>query len=589
MADSYTQFRRARDLLISSRTDYDRAMAHYAPPRPPDFNWGLDWFDRVAADSSTGARAALKIVEEDGTSQSVTYAEMSARSSQVASWLSSLGAVKGDRLLLMMGNQVELWETLLGCIKLGIVVIPATTLLTSADLNDRIARGGVRHVVAASIDANKFDDVPGPYTRIAVGEPVPGWTAYGDSLSAATISTETGFTPPESAGGDDILLLYFTSGTTAQPKLVEHTHLSYPVGHLSTMYWIGLQPGDIHLNISSPGWAKHAWSSFFAPWNAEATILVVNQPRFDATALLETMARESVTTFCAPPTVYRMLIQQDLAPWRDRLSIREMVGAGEPLNPEVIEQVQKGLGITIRDGFGQTETTAQVGNTPGQEVVPGSMGRTLPGYDVVLLDPATGEEQRGDGAEGELCLRLAGTGGRPVGLMVGYHGDAAKTDESMRDKAYHTGDVASRDARGYITYVGRSDDVFKASDYRISPFELESVLIEHPAVAEAAVVPSPDATRLAVPKAYVVLAPGYSPTAETAESILAYAREHLAAYKRVRRIEFAELPKTISGKIRRVELRGREETAHGAGSGADASSRASQTEFWESDFPGLKS
>jgi len=462
-------------------------------------------------------------------------------------------------------------------------------LLTPADLDDRITRGGVRHVVTSSVDASKFDHVPGAYTRIAVGEPVPGWTAYDESRFAATPPAATVFTPPESAGGDDTLLLYFTSGTTAQPKLVEHTHLSYPVGHLSTMYWIGLQPGDVHLNISSPGWAKHAWSSFFAPWNAEATILVVNQPRFDAAALLATMAQESVTTFCAPPTVYRMLIQQDLAPWRSRLSIREMVGAGEPLNPEVIEQVQNGLGVTIRDGFGQTETTAQVGNTPGQEVVPGSMGRPLPGYDVVLLDPATGEEQLGAGAEGELCLRLTGAGGRPVGLMVGYHGDAEKTDESMREKAYHTGDVASRDARGYITYVGRADDVFKASDYRISPFELESVLIEHPAVAEAAIVPSPDPTRLAVPKAYVVLAPGYLPTAETAESILAYAREHLAAYKRVRRIEFAELPKTISGKIRRVELRGREETAHGASAGADAPSRASKTEFWESDFPGLKS
>jgi len=562
-------------------------MADYSAPRPADFNWALDWFDQVAADATTGPRVALKLVEADGTSSSVTYAEMSARSSQVASWLSSLGAVKGDRLLLMMGNQLELWETLLGCIKLGVVVIPATTLLTPADLTDRITRGEVRHVVAASADAAKFDDVPGSWTRIAVGDTVAGWTSYAESARELP-SAATGFVPPESAGGSDTLLLYFTSGTTALPKLVEHTHLSYPVGHLSTMYWIGLQPGDIHLNISSPGWAKHAWSSFFAPWNAEATILVVNQPRFDAAALLETMAAESVTTFCAPPTVYRMLIQQDLEPWRDRLSIREMVGAGEPLNPEVIEQVRTGLGIVVRDGFGQTETTAQVGNSPGQEVVPGSMGRPLPGYEVVLLDPASGEEQLGDGAEGELCLRLSGPGGRPVGLMVGYHGDEERTAESMRDRAYHTGDVASRDARGYITYVGRADDVFKASDYRISPFELESVLIEHPAVAEAAVVPSPDPTRLAVPKAYVVLAPGYSPTAETAESILAYAREHLAPYKRIRRLEFAELPKTISGKIRRVELRGREETAHGGGVGEDPSSRASSAEFWESDFPGLK-
>jgi acetyl-CoA synthetase len=588
MADAYSQFRGARDFLLSARTDYDRAVADYDPPKPADFNWALDWFDQVAADASTGPRAALKIVDADGTSTSVTYAQMSARSSQVASWLASIGASKGDRLLLMLGNQVELWETLLACIKLGVVVIPATTLLTPADLDDRIARGGVGHVVAASGDAGKFDDVPGSYTRIAVGDPVPGWTGYSDSHAGATFSGANRFVPSQGAGGDDALLLYFTSGTTAQPKLVKHTHLSYPVGHLSTMYWIGLRPGDIHLNISSPGWAKHAWSSFFAPWNAEATILVVNQPRFDAAALLETMAKESVTTFCAPPTVYRMLIQQDLAPWRGRLRLREMVGAGEPLNPEVIQQVQDGLGIVIRDGFGQTETTAQVGNTPGQEVVPGSMGRILPGYDVILLDPATGQERLGDGAEGELCLRLAGAGGRPVGLMAGYHGDPEKTAESMREGAYHTGDVASRDARGYITYVGRADDVFKASDYRISPFELESVLIEHPAVAEAAVVPSPDATRLAVPKAYVVLAPGYLPTAETAESILAYARKNLAAYKRVRRIEFAELPKTISGKIRRVELRGREEEVHGAAAGDTALGRASQLEFWESDFPGLK-
>jgi acetyl-CoA synthetase len=588
MADAYAQFRSARDFLLSARTDYDRALADYDPPRSADFNWALDWFDQVASDATTGPRAALKIVEADGTTHSVTYAEMSARSSQVASWLSSIGATKGDRLLLMLGNQVELWETLLACIKLGVVVIPATTLLTSADLDDRIARGGVGHVVVASADAGKFDDVPGDYTRIAIGDPVPGWTSYTESHSAATFSSETPFVPPIASGGDDALLLYFTSGTTAQPKLVKHTHLSYPVGHLSTMYWVGLQPGDVHLNISSPGWAKHAWSSFFAPWNAEATILVVNQPRFDAAALLATMAQESVTTFCAPPTVYRMLIQQDLAPWRGRLRLREMVGAGEPLNPEVIQQVQDGLGIVIRDGFGQTETTAQVGNTPGQRVVPGSMGRILPGYDVILLDPATGQERLGDGAEGELCLRLAGPGGRPVGLMAGYHGDPEKTAESMRDGAYHTGDVASLDAHGYITYVGRADDVFKASDYRISPFELESVLIEHPAVAEAAVVPSPDATRLAVPKAYVVLAPGYTPTAETAESILAYARKNLAAYKRVRRIEFAELPKTISGKIRRVELRGREQEVHGASAGASASGRASTLEFWESDFPGLK-
>jgi acetyl-CoA synthetase len=381
----------------------------------------------------------------------------------------------------------------------------------------------------------------------------------------------------------ETLLLYFTSGTTAKPKLVEQTHASYPIGHLTTMYWIGLRPGDVHLNISSPGWAKHAWSNVFAPWNAEATVLIVNQPRFDAVGLMEAMERCGTTTFCAPPTVWRMLVQADLGAFRGRIPLREVVGAGEPLNPEVIEQVEKAWGVTIRDGFGQTETTLQIGNSPGQPLKPGSMGRPMPGYDVVLLDPLSSEER----SEGEICLRLDGPLGRPVGLMVGYRDDEDRTEEVMRGGAYHTGDVASRDDDGYITYVGRTDDVFKASDYRISPFELESVLIEHPAVAEAAVVPSPDPTRLAVPKAYVVLAAGHEPDADTATSILAYCRDHLAPYKRIRRIEFAELPKTISGKIRRVELRGRETAEHGDGSDIDL--RITEAEYWEDDLPGLRS
>lgn len=563
----------ARDLLLELRTDLPAARERFRWPRPERFNWGLDWFDRVAERPDTAVRPALVVVDADGAEQSVTYAEMSARSTQVGAWLQSVGVGRGDRVLLMLGNQVELWETLLACIKIGAVVVPATTLLTAADLRDRVHRGHIRHVVARSDGTAVFADVPGSFTRIAVGEPVEGWVSYDDSTGhLGSLAVEA----PTEAG--DTLLLYFTSGTTAQPKLVEHTHLSYPVGHLSTMYWIGLRPGDVHLNISSPGWAKHAWSCVFAPWLAEATVLVVNQPRFAAAPLLDAMAAHGVTTFCAPPTVWRMLVQADLGAWRGRIPLREVVGAGEPLNPEVIEQVHRAWGLTIRDGFGQTETTLQVGNAPGQRLVPGSMGLPMPGYDVVLVDPLTGSH----GDEGEICLRLDGPLGRPVGLMVGYHGDRERTEEAMRDGLYHTGDVASRDADGYITYVGRSDDVFKASDYRISPFELESVLIEHQAVAEAAVVPSPDPTRLAVPKAYVVLAPGWEPTKETAAAIFAHAREHLAPYQRIRRLEFAELPKTISGKIRRVELRGREEDLHGTGE--DTTRRAGPQEFWESDL-----
>jgi acetyl-CoA synthetase len=314
------------------------------------------------------------------------------------------------------------------------------------------------------------------------------------------------------------------------------------------MYWIGLLPGDVHLNISSPGWAKHAWSCVFAPWNAEATVLVVNQPRFAAGQLLDQMAACAVTTFCAPPTVWRMLIQEDLG--ARSMTLREAVAAGEPLNPEVIEQVRRAWGITVRDGYGQTETTAQIGNSPGATVKDGSMGRPLPGYRIALLDVITGEASD----EGEIAVPLEP---RPVGLLTAYRDSEKLTAQAVRDGHYHTGDIASRDTDGYITYIGRTDDVFKASDYRISPFELESVLIEHPAVAEAAVVPAPDPLRLAVPKAYVALAAGHTADAETARSILSYAREHLAPYKRVRRLEFAELPKTISGKIRRVDLRQR--------------------------------
>jgi acetyl-CoA synthetase len=331
------------------------------------------------------------------------------------------------------------------------------------------------------------------------------------------------------------------------------------------MYWIGLQPGDVHLNISSPGWAKHAWSSFFAPWNAGATVLALDHARFDASAVLSAVREHGVTTFCAPPTVWRMIVQADLG--RRPAALREAVSAGEPLNPEVIEEVQRRWGLQIRDGYGQTETTAQIGNPPGAPVKVGAMGRPLPGYEVALLDPDGNPAD-----EGEICLPLDP---RPGGLMVAYRDSEERTADAFRGGHYHTGDVARRDADGYLTFVGRTDDVFKSSDYRISPFELESVLIEHPAVAEAAVVPSPEPLRLAVPKAYVLLTAGIDPTRETAASILAHCRDRLPPFKRVRRIEFADLPKTISGKIRRTELRAAEE---------DRATERRELEFWEEDL-----
>jgi len=572
-----SEFLAARNLLLDCRGDHQRARREFSWPRPERFNWALDYFDGVLA-AERREQEALRLIEDDGSQAGYTFAELADRSSRLAGWLAEHGVRRGMRVLLVLGNQVELWESMLACIKLGAVIIPATTLLSAADLADRLERGAVGAVIARAELAPNFGK-PGDWLPVAVGEPVEGWLDY-----AGHDAHEGRFVPEAPTAGSDPLLLYFTSGTTSKPKLVEHTHLSYPVGHLSTMYWLGLQPGDVHLNVSSPGWAKHAWSCFFAPWNAAATVLLFNYVRFDAARMLDVLREARVTTFCAPPTVWRMLVQQDLSRWQ--LSLRELVGAGEPLNPEVIEQVQRAWQITIRDGYGQTETTCQIGNPPGELVKPGSMGRPLPGYTVVLADPITGQRhpvgeaaQRGTEAaasepvaEGEICLDLAD---RPLALMTGYSDDAERNDAAMAGGLYHTGDVATVDADGYLTYVGRTDDVFKSSDYRISPFELESLLIEHPAVAEAAVVPSPDPVRLSVPKAYVVLAAGHQPDAATARDIFRYCAEQLAPFKRIRRLEFAELPKTISGKIRRVELRGSEAARGG---------ERSATEFREEDF-----
>jgi len=550
-------FRSARDFLLEHREDYVKAYEGFSWPRPEHFNWALDWFDVIAEGND---RTALHIVEEDGSEVRVTFAEMAERSDRVANWLRDRGVGAEDRILVMLGNQVELWETALAAMKLRAVVIPATPLLGPADLRDRVERGRVGHVVVRAGDAAKFDDVPGAYTRICVGGlPLEGWEPYEDAYAVAPAE----FLPDGPTLADDPLMLYFTSGTTARPKLVEHTHTSYPIGHLATMYWIGLRPGDVHLNISSPGWAKHAWSNLFAPWNAEATVFILNYTRFDAGRLLAEMDRAGVTTFCAPPTVWRMLIQADLTQLRGKP--REAVAAGEPLNPEVIEQVRRAWGVTVRDGFGQTETAVQIANSPGQQLKSGSMGRPSPGYRVELLDPVTGAP---GAAEGEISLDLSA---RPVGLMTGYHGDPERTAEAMAGGYYRTGDIGARDDDGYITYVGRSDDVFKASDYKISPFELESALLEHEAVAEAAVVPAPDELRLAVPKAYVVLAEGWQPGPGTAKVIFEHSREVLAPYKRIRRLEFGALPKTVSGKIRRVELR-------------EATAAGSDQEYREEDF-----
>jgi acetyl-CoA synthetase len=555
-------FKAARDFLFKHRTDYRGAHTNFRWPKLDNFNYALDWFDAELARGDSANRLALKIVG-DGAG-TATFAELSERSNRLANGLRSLGVKRSERILLMLGNVVPLWELMLAAMKLGAVVIPATTLLTPNDLKDRFERGRVRHLIANAADAAKFSGLDPTVTRIAIGDAPAGWHGYDELLRG-----DARFMPDGDTRAIDPMLLYFTSGTTSRPKLVEHTHQSYPAGHLITQYWLGLQPGDMHLNISSPGWAKHAYSCFFAPWNAGATVFIANQPRFNARGMLDAITENKVTTICAPPTVWRMFVQEDMKSWKT--SLREVCSAGEPLNPEIIEHVQKVWGLIVREAYGQTETTVQIACFPGETVKPGSMGQEAPGYRIRLLDA----DDR-DTEEGEVCIDLDPP---PVGLMRGYQNDDGSF-APLGTIAYRTGDVASRDTEGYYTYVGRADDVFKASDYRISPFELESALIEHPAVAEAAVVPAPDPIRLAVPKAYITLTANSVPDRTTALSIFRHLRETLAPFKRVRRLEFSDLPKTISGKIRRVELRREEEVRAAEGRRGDG-------EFREEDFPEL--
>ncbi|WAX80940.1 AMP-binding protein [Streptomyces sp. KMM 9044] len=565
--DPTTAFRQARDVLLTHHDDHERACREFSWPRLTAFNWALDWFDVVARTPERRDATALHVMDlaaGTGGDTSLTYAEMSERSGQVATWLAELGVRRGDPLLLMLDNRVDLWITLLAALKLGAVVVPATTLLGEDDLSVRMRQAGVRHVVTRAADTPKFRRIPGIRTRIVSLSATDGRAPEGWHDLATAPRVGSAFRPEGTTLATDPLFRYFTSGTTSRPKLVQHSHASYPVGQLTTMYLVGQRSGDTHTTIAQPGWAKHACSMVFAPWSAEAGVLALAQPRFDVEATLDALVRGEVTTFCAPPTVWRMIVQQPLDRWK--VSLREAVSAGEPLNAEIIERIRRAWGVTVRDGYGQTEATGLVGNPPGLPVKPGAMGRPLPGYRVELLGP--------DGLpaeEGEICLDVTE---RPLGLLTGYADDEGQPLDPCAGRWYRTGDVAQRDVDGYYTYVGRQDDVFKSSDYRISPFQLESVLLQHESVAEAAVVPAADERRLAVPKAYVTLAATAEPSRETATELFTFLSTRLAPYQRIRRIEFAELPKNSSGKIERSVLKAFE----------TSSGQRRDTEFREEDL-----
>jgi len=521
-------------------------------PKPEFFNWTADIVEGLHL-AAHPDKPALVLASDTG-SRTLSYAELTGQANQLLHYWRQRGVQQHDAVLLMVPVCAELWQTYLAGIKGGQVLIPAASILTVKDLEYRFGALLPTVVIADAENAAKIDQAEQALgQRIALkmlvgeaGETRAGWVGFAELAGLPT----TAESAPTRA--DDTLFLFFTSGTTGLPKVVIHTHFSYPVGHLSTAAWIGLRPSDRHCNISQSGWAKFAWSSFFAPLSLGAT-LVAHQStgRFTGGPLLAALAREQVTTFCAPPTVLRLLILEDLAAY-PLPTLRECVSAGEPLNPEVIAAWQRGTGHRLRDGYGQTESTAMVYNLPGAAVRPGSMGRPSFMYDVAIADDAGALQP--DLAEGHLVVRT-GTG-RPNGLFAGYFGEPERAATVFRHGLYYTGDKAYRDPDGYFWFVGRSDDVIKSSDYRIGPFEVESVLLEHPAVAEAAVVGRPHAIRGHEVKAFVLLVPGTAPTPELARELFAYGRTHLAPYKAPRWLEFvAELPKTISGKIRRVELR----------------------------------
>jgi acetyl-CoA synthetase len=524
------EFRSARDLLLATRTDHDAACRTFRWPRAAFFNWALEWFDVVAAGNE---RTALELADPGGTALSISYAEMAHRSDAVAAWLTDLGVQRGDRLLVVLDTQRELWECLLACLKVGAVVVPAYPSLTPAEAHDRIGRGAIRHVVCRADRAALFPGAVGG-ARVAVGPPAPGWAHYADAFEPSRPFHPTGPTPAA-----DVAFCYFTSGTTAAPKLVAHTHASYPVGHLSSMYWNGLLPGDRHLNVSAPGWAKHSWSSLFAPWNAEATILASTREP-DPGQLVQLLVDRDVRTFCAPPSTW-----QALRPHLDaaRPALREATSAGEPLDAGLVQQVRDAWGVTVRDGYGQTETTALIGTTPGLRPRPGWLGKPLPGFTVRVGDGA------GAGARtGEIQLDLSSA---PVGVMRGYLDDQARTAAVLADGRYRTGDFGEVDSHGWVRIAGRRDDVFKSFGHRISPYELEAVLRAHPAVAEVAVVAYPDPAGGAVPRAVVVAHPATAHD-NLCAALLSYLEQRVAPALRPRAVHVTErLPRTASGKIRR--------------------------------------
>lgn len=536
-----------------SLEDYRRLRRSYRLAAPELFNFGHDVVDRWAADRPDAP--ALWWVGPDAGERRLTFRDVADRSARVANALRAAGLERGDRVMLSLPSVPEWWEAMVGLAKADMVAIPATTQLTEKDIVFRLESAEIDAVITDAGGAEKIervlDSAPGLRVRIQVGKRTrPGWIAYDEAVEAATCAIE-----PLSTRADGHALIYFTSGTTGLPKMVLHSHASYGVGHrLTAEFWLDLEPGEVHWNMSDTGWAKTAYAGYFGPWISGATVFVSHWPgKFDPRHTLELLSRHAIESLCAPPTVYRRLVQEDLSGFRPR-ALRKCRAAGEALNPEVLARWRDATGITIREGYGQSETVLLCSSVPELPVRPGSMGLPLPGLDVDVVDAEGNRLPAGE--IGEIAVRVEPD--RPVGIFREYWHAPEATAKCFRGGWYLTGDCARKDDDGYLWFVARADDIIKSSAYRIGPFEVESALMEHPAVAEVAVVGKPDPARGEIVKAFVVLARGLEPSEELARELQGHAKRTTAPYKYPREVEFVgELPKTVTGKIRRVELKRR--------------------------------
>jgi len=522
------------------------------PEKPLYFNWVKDIFYPLHVEHNGTTDALIWKYKED--KKVFSFKDVYQQSNQLVNLLRQNGIAKGDVIYTMLPLIPENWLTFLASITGGFIIMPTATNLVAKDLTYRFNTLFpdviiAHHDYAESIDESEKELGKKIKLKLIIGGQKEGWISFDDIFNESTDCE------PTQTKSDDPLLYFFTSGTTGLPKIVVHTHFTYPVGHLSTLSWLGCKRAEVHYNISSPGWAKFAWSSFFAPWNTGATILANQVDKFDAKDQLSTMETYKVNTFCGSPTVVRMLIQEDINSYN--LNLRSCCAAGEPLNPDVIDKWEKGTGVVIRDGYGQTETTALVANLIGKKLKPGSMGKSTFLYDIGIFDEDGNEVPPLE--EGIICVKLEDN--NPNGLFIEYLGDKKRTANSFKHNLYYTGDKAYKDEEGYIWFIGRNDDVIKASAYRIGPFEVESVLIEHDDIIESAVVASPHDVRGYAVKAFVILRQDVEPNETLAKELFHFCEGKLAKYKIPRIIEFKDsLPKTISGKIRRIELRAEEAT-----------------------------